>query len=111
MLWCDTEGANRGDFDVSLWWEGALPTTVDGLIYLEYTYWLDKQEGGAAQTSYWAWFGSETEWHLSPETFIEELRSAHTLDLRLEGQAQDPFEATFNLTGIEWAISRLPCIS
>ena len=98
------------ELNVSLEWPGAIEVSLDELVFLEYTYWLDKQEGGTARTSYWAWTGGLFHFHAQPGVFVQEIRSADTLDVRIEFVDDGhPFEATFNLEGIEWAISQVPC--
>lgn len=90
-----------------MWWEGAAEVDPDSTVYLEYSYTLG--QSGENLTSYWAWDGGRAEWHATPKQFLAEIRVADTLHLRSVG-FPEPFEADFDLAGIEWAISMIPCV-
>lgn len=106
ILWCDGSEFSG----IHLWWEGvyAEPELFPNVVYLDYSYQLDH---GDFQTAYWGWLGSKLEYHADPMSFLAEIRAADTLFMRLEdADPNQPFEVTFNLEGIEWAIAQLPCI-
>ena len=102
-MWCDERGFGISmDFDKDF-------DVFSISLNPGYHYVLD---GRDSRYSRWTWGSPNVHLVMNPRIFLSEIRTATLLKLTSDFTSFGvEIEVIFDLTGIEWAVSQLPCVS